>query len=136
MVFSVIVVALCSSERINAAAQAGPKVKLWAAIGVAQPVFQLHETENMAMSFVVVNDGESWPIRALNPPTCSSTASSRRTGALSSATDPETPTLKLFLQGRSCRSAISSAPGTFPRQEYTLFDGKDRIINPPRSPFE
>ena len=58
MVFSVIVVALCSSERINAAAQAGPKVKLWAAIGVARPVFQLHETENMAMSFVVVNDGE------------------------------------------------------------------------------
>ena len=58
MVFSVIVVALCLSERNNAAAQAGPRVKLWAAIGVAQPVFQLHETENVAMSFVVVNDGE------------------------------------------------------------------------------
>jgi hypothetical protein len=59
MVFSVIVVALCSSELTNAAAQVGPQVKLWAAIGVAQPVFQLPEMEKMAMSFVVVNDGET-----------------------------------------------------------------------------
>ena len=58
MVFSVIVVALSSSERNNVAAQPVPRPKLWAAIGVAQPVFQVHEAEKMAMSFVVVNDGE------------------------------------------------------------------------------
>jgi hypothetical protein len=40
-----------------AIAQSNPQIKLWAAIGVSQPVFQLHEAEKMAVSFIVVNDG-------------------------------------------------------------------------------
>ena len=52
-----VIAVLCLSKQNNAAAQPGPEVKLWAAIGVAQPLFQLHEMETMAVSFIVVNDG-------------------------------------------------------------------------------
>jgi hypothetical protein len=41
-----------------AIAQSIPQIKLWAAIGVSKPVFQLHEAEKMAVSYIVVNDGQ------------------------------------------------------------------------------
>jgi hypothetical protein len=42
-----------------AIAQPSPQIKLWAAVGVSQSVFQLHEAEKMAVSFIVVNDGQT-----------------------------------------------------------------------------
>jgi hypothetical protein len=35
-----------------------PRNTLWAALGVSQPVFQLHEAEKLSVSFILVNDGE------------------------------------------------------------------------------
>lgn len=41
------------------AAQVKPQPKLWVAIGVAQPVYQLAETAKLQVSFAVVNDGDA-----------------------------------------------------------------------------
>jgi hypothetical protein len=38
--------------------KASPPIRLWAALGVTKPVFQLSEMRNMSLSFVVVNDGQ------------------------------------------------------------------------------
>jgi len=51
-------VTFLSAENTFIMAQGNPQIKLWAAIGVSKPVFQLHEAETMTVSFVVVNDGQ------------------------------------------------------------------------------
>ena len=49
---------LCSPTAHCLSAQAQPQSKLWVAIGVAQPIYQLAETAKLQVSFVVVNDGD------------------------------------------------------------------------------
>jgi hypothetical protein len=53
------VLVTCSSGQNSAPAQAAPQIKLWAAIGVNKPVFQLQEAEKLSVQFIVVNDGET-----------------------------------------------------------------------------
>lgn len=58
-IFPMILVAVCTLGQNDASGQANPQIKLWAAIGVPKPVFQLAEAEKMTLSFVVVNDGQA-----------------------------------------------------------------------------
>jgi hypothetical protein len=47
-----------SLGQINPAPKAIPQIKLWAALGVTRPVFQLQEMQHMSLSLVVVNDSQ------------------------------------------------------------------------------
>ncbi len=51
--------ALCSPGGRRLAAQASPENKLWLAIGVAKPVYQLAEIPKLQVDFAVVNDGDT-----------------------------------------------------------------------------
>jgi hypothetical protein len=57
--FGAIMAATCASGQSNAAAQANPEVKLWAAVGVMRPMFPLSEAKTIQVSFAVVNDGQT-----------------------------------------------------------------------------
>jgi hypothetical protein len=56
--FLSMLVAVTSLGQNNPAPKASPPIKLWAALGVARPLFQLPEMQHMSLSFVVVNDGQ------------------------------------------------------------------------------
>ena len=56
---SLIAFALCPSGGHRLAAQLKPQPKLWCAVGVAKPIYQLAETAKLQVSFVVVNDGDA-----------------------------------------------------------------------------
>ena len=49
---------MCPSTTNLVIAQVRPQSKLWIAIGVAQPIYQLRETDRLQVSFVIVNDGD------------------------------------------------------------------------------
>ena len=50
------IVVTCSPGPKKAIAQAPSQTTLWAGIGVRQPLFRVHETEKLSVSFIVVND--------------------------------------------------------------------------------
>ena len=56
---SLIAFVFCSPPVPRLASQVKPQPRLWVAIGVAQPLYQLAETARLQVSFVVVNDGDA-----------------------------------------------------------------------------
>jgi hypothetical protein len=55
-VFTIVLMASCLGQN-NPPTKAGAPIALWAAVGVTKPLFQLYEMQQMALSFIVVNDG-------------------------------------------------------------------------------